>query len=257
MTDKEIVAAIRSPLPLGEEHLEECFRYLTKGVAKEPRRPWADLVFAFRAKIVKENSVRSYADIAALDLLYVQATLNEGTPWQGRSSALEALEAVKKGDTVISRLDKKDIYARLGEDFLKLEDVKRAKDAFADASFLASQLTQKDQSIDYLKKVIDLAWRYDATDRLLEMPSKEALILQFGKDEAKTLLEYAKAPHEEHHDPVETNPMYLKLIDMVNERLYASFEKSRKTLSLPEFNKRKKELLASFGLTWNPPTARN
>jgi hypothetical protein len=254
MTDREIVAAILAPRPLGEAPLEECFRYLSKGVAKASRGRWGDLVFAFRAKIVTENSVRSYADIAALDLLYVKAVFKEGTPWKGRSSALEALEAVKKGDTVISRLDKMDIYAELGADFLALEDVKRAKDAFSETSLLAIQLAQKGKALKAMEKVIDLAWRYEAADRPLEMPSKESLFLQFGTDEAKLLLGYAKTPPRKIHDPVETNPMYLKVIDEVNELLYESFEKSKKTLSLKEFNKRKKEVIASFGLEWNAPT---
>jgi hypothetical protein len=107
-----------------------------------------------------------------------------------------------------------------------------------------------------MKKVLDLAWRYDGADRLLEMPSKESLCTQFGGDEAKVLLDYAKTPHGESHDPIETSPLYLKLIDSVNEILYESFEKSKKTLSLKEFNAKKKEVIASFGLEWNAPTSR-
>ena len=100
---------------------------------------------------------------------------------------------------------------------------------------------------------IKLIWRYPEYERKSLFPTKETLMMQFGLDEGKRLFALESEAPKTTHDPIETNPLFVKIIDQVNIALKEHFDKNKDDLNLDNYNTKKHQLLLSYGIDWKAP----
>ncbi len=237
---------------LTSQNVRESYEFLAKKVLEDHAKNYSRIILNFHNEIVRQQFKLSYADLANLDLLYYEALKLDGLGFKGRAAVNEAFDAVchlkeEKPETMMN------FWKSLMVCFSELEDVERQLFCTNEASYLATRMNREEEAVALKKDVIALAYRFEQPYLSQHLPTFEELILQFGAIKGKELFAYEKETPKVIHDPVETNPFYVRFIDKVNERLHDYFEKNPKEFSEQKFNMLKRRYLKEEGLLWSPP----
>ncbi len=233
-----------------KDNLKENYEFLAKKV-KEKAKNYSPIILSFRNEIIKQKYPLSPRDMINLDLLYYESLKIDGKTFKGRDAINEAYSILKKLE--LSPEDKFDYYKNLGIVFQEMEDIRKEVECVKEASFLASKIGRRDEAIALKKDLIALAFRFEENERKEIFPTYEELVLQFGGEKSKELYALEKEKPYVIYDCVETNPFYVRFIDIVNEKLDSYFLENPKEFTEQKFNSLKKRYLKEEGLEWNPP----
>lgn len=237
---------------LTEKDLADAYPFLNRKVHEEHAKNYAPIVSNLRNAIVRERYPLSTRDMARLDLLLVEAYQNDETLAKARP-AFEEAYALVQNEASLSPKEAMELWGALAMDANLLEDWNRAYEASDEASYFAHRAGEEAKAIAWKKDQIALAWRFEETEREKKMPSYEELVLLFGKANGTALFASEKQVPAVMHDPVETNPFYVKVIDSVNERIRAYFVAYPQDFTEDKFNALKQQYLREEGLLWLPP----
>lgn len=235
------------------EEMESSYQYLFEKIMKDKRKDLSLFVGSFREQLIKEEKLRSYSDLVALDILYFHSVNNNDEPWKGREAANEAFKVLESRETSFEKDEAISAYLQLAEVFNYLEDVDKERLSYDHASYLAFLTKDREKSVFAKENEIKLVWRYPEEERKSLFPTKETLMLQFGLTEGKRLFELESVEPKTHHDPIETNPLFTKIIDKVNIALKEYFDKNKENFTLENYNSRKHKMLLEYGIDWKAP----
>lgn len=233
--------------------MESSYQYLFEKIMKDKRKDLSIFVLQFREQLLKEEKLRSYSDLVALDILYFHSVNNNEEPWKGREAANEAFNVLRQRETTFEKDEAMSAYLQLAEVFNYLEDVDRERQCYDLASYLGFLLNDKEKSTFAKENEIKLIWRYPEYEREKLFPTKETLMMQFGLSEGKRLFALESEEPKTHHDPIETNPLFVKIIDQVNIALKEHFDKNKDDFNLDNYNTKKHQILLSYGIDWKAP----
>lgn len=235
------------------EEMESSYQYLFEKIMKDKRKDLSIFVLQFREQLLKEEKLRSYSDLVALDILYFHSVNNNEEPWKGRDAANEAFQVLETRETTFDKEEAMSAYLQLAEVFNYLEDVDRERKSYENASYLAFSIRNQEKAVFAKENEIRLVWRYPENERKILFPTKESLMLQFGLEEGKRLFEFEKEAPRITHDPIESNPLFTKIIDSVNIALKEHFDNNKDDFNLDNYNTKKRQLLLEYGIDWKAP----
>jgi len=235
------------------EEVADSYQYLFEKIMKENRKDLAPFVLSFREQLLKEEKLRSYSDLIAIDILYFHSVNNADEPWKGREAANEAYTVLTNRETTLEKDEILGAYLQLAEVFNFLEDVDKERTYYDKASYFAFLLKDKEKAVAAKEKEIKLVWRYEESERKNLFPKYEELVMQFGLSEAKRLLALESEKPLRIHDPIETNPLFPKIIDKVNVELKEFFNEHKEEFSIERYNEKKHQFLLKYGIDWKEP----
>lgn len=239
-----------------EEEIKSSYEYLFEKIMKDKRKDLAPFALSFREQLIKEEKVESLGELIALDLLYFHSVNNAEEPWKGREAMLEAFkilstmkESFQKEELVIANIN-------VAQAFDFLEDIDRERQCYDEAAYYAFLTQDKENAVFAKENEIRLVWRYPEDQRASLFPTYESLIMQFGLEEGKRLFALEKEEPEMIHDPIESNPLFPKIIDEINIGLKEYFDSHKEEFTLENYNIKKRQLLLKKGIDWTAPYER-
>lgn len=235
------------------EEVADSYQYLFEKIMNENRKDLAPFVLSFREQLLKEEKLRSYSDLIAIDILYFHSVNNAEEPWKGREAANEAFKVLTSRETTLEKDEILSAYLQLAEVFNYLEDVEKERICYDKASYFAFLLKDTKRSIEAKEKEIKLVWRYEESERANLFPKYEEMAMQFGLAEAKRLLALESEKPLRIHDPIETNPLFPKIIDRVNIELKEYFDSHKEEFTIDRYNEKKHQFLLKYGIDWKEP----
>ncbi len=236
-----------------EEEIKSSYEYLFEKIMKDKRKDLSQFVLSFREQLLKEDKVESFGELVALDLLYFHSVNNAEEPWKGRDAANEAYKLLDIRKETFTKEELRISYLKLAEAFDYLEDIDKERQCYDEASYYAFQTMAKEDAIFAKEREILLVWRYPEEQRKELFPTYESLIMQFGLETGKRLFELEKEEPSTIHDPVESNPLFPKIIDGVNIALKEYFDSRKEEFTLENYNIKKRQLLLKEGIDWTAP----
>ncbi len=235
------------------EEAESGYDYLFKKIMKEKAKGFSSLAISFRESAYKNGFMQEPNDLLALDLLCFFAFSNDKEPYKGREWAYDALEVLKKNSKRFLPEEVLSSYELLLLAFSELEDVRNERFVAENASFLAFRCGKREDSYLYMMRNISLCFRFSEEERASLLPNYETLVLQFGKEKAKEMMSFIKKGPEILYDPIETNPLFIKVLPLINQELREFFLAHPEKFSVSCFNEKKKEFLLREGFEWKAP----
>lgn len=235
------------------EEVRENYDFLFREVIEGKKKGYVPIALSFREFVYKNGLLPNPSDLLALDILCYRAFANEETPFEGKEAALEALSLLTKHQKEIDPEEALSAYEMLLASFLELEDPIHAIGCADEASFLSFRLGKKEESLRHIEEQATLAWRFPLKERESKFPNYETLLMMFGKEAAKSIREeYEKGPYTL-HDPIESNPLFIKLLPKIEEETREYFAKKKESFNELSYNEKKRELLEKEGFLWVPP----
>ncbi len=236
-----------------EEEIKSSYEYLFEKIMKDKRKDLSQFVLSFREQLLKENKVESFGELVALDLLYFHSVNNADEPWKGREAVGEAYRLLQTRKETFSKEELRISYLKLAEAFDYLEDIDKERECYDEAAYYAFQTQDAKDAIFAKEREIRLVSRYPEEERANLFPTYESLIMMLGLEEGKRLFALEKEMPSIIHDPVETNPLFPKIIDKVNIALKEYFDAHMSEFTLENYNIKKRQLLLKEGIDWTAP----
>lgn len=243
----------KNPKTSTEEEIKSSYEYLFEKVMKDKRKDLSQFVLSFREQLLKEDKVESFGELVAIDLLYFHSVNNAEEPWKGRDAANEAYKLLQTRKETFSKEELRISYLKLAEAFDYLEDVDKERECYDEAAYYAFQTQDAKDAIFAKEREIRLVWRYPEEERANLFPTYESLIMMFGLEEGKRLFALEKEKPSIVHDPIESNPLFPKIIDGVNIALREHFDAHQEEFTLENYNIKKRQLLLKAGIDWTAP----
>lgn len=235
------------------DEVKENYNFLFKEVIEERKKGYVPIVLSFREYVYKNGLLPNVSDLLALDILCYRAYSNEGTPFEGREAALEAFDLLRANAREIEPEEAYSAHQMLLGAFVELEDPIHAVKEADECAFLAFRLGKKEEAIEHIEEEATLAWRFPRKERDAHFPNYETLFMMFGKEAAKSIRsEFEKGPNVL-HDPIESNPLFIKALPAVEEAVKEHFKEKKEPFDESSYNAKKKELLEKEGFLWVPP----
>lgn len=235
-----------------EEEMKEGYSFLFKKVMEEKTKGLSSLALSFRETAFQNGLLKAPSDLFALDMLCYFSFANEQTPWRGRECALEALSTLEKHGDRFWAEEALSCYELLLLSFNELEDVPNEQKCAKEASFYAFRCGKREDAFLYMKRHIDLCFRFPKEEWDSLLPNYETLVLMFGKEKGKELFDYTKKGPITLHDPIESNPLFVKALTFVNQRLKEYFVTHPSSFSRENYEEKKKAFLLQEGFSWEP-----
>lgn len=232
---------------------KEGYDYLFRKIMKEKAKGLSSLALSFRESAFQNGLMQTPSDQLALDLLCFFAFSNDKEPYKGRECALEALDILKKQEKRFLPDEALSSYELLLLAFSELEDVPNERFIAENASYYAFRCGKKEDSYLYMMRNIELCFRFPEEERKALLPNYETLVMMFGKEKAKEMLSFIEKGPSILYDPIEVNPLFIKVLPRVNEELRLYFVAHPSAFSAESFNAKKKEFLAKEGFLWEAP----
>ncbi len=236
-----------------EAEAKEAYDFLFKKIMVDKAKSYGELAISFRECVYQNGYLSSPSDQIALDLLCFFAFSNDKEPWNGRECALEAMSILRKNSSRFTHQEALSCYELLLVAFSQLEDVNNERACADEAAFHSYKLGKKEDAELYMLRNIELCFRFAKEDREKMLPTYEALTMMFGADKAKEYMRVIEQPHFDIHDPIETNPLFIKVLPMINKKLKEYFVAHPNEWSRASYNEKKKEYLLFEGFSWMPP----
>ena len=235
------------------EEAKSGYDYLFKKIMKEKAKGLSPLAISFRESAFRNGFMQEPNDLLALDLLCFFAFSNDKEPYKGRDWALDALETLKKNEKRFLPDEGLSSYELLLLTFSELEDVRNERHLAENASYYAFRCGKKEDSYLYMMRNISLCFRFPKEEQEKLLPNYETLIMMFGKEKAKEIKAFVEKGPDVVYDPIETNPLFVKVLPLVNQELREYFVAHPTDFSVDSFNEKKKEFLQKEGFLWNAP----
>lgn len=235
-----------------EEEMKEGYSFLFRKVMEDKAKGLSSLALSFRETAFQNGLLKAPSDLFALDILCYFSFANDETPWKGRECALEALSTLEKAGGRFLPEEALSCYELLLLAFSELEDAPNEWKCAKEASFYAFRCGKKEDAFLYMKRHIDLCFRFPKEEWDTLLPNYETLVLMFGKEKAKELLGYSQKGPYLLHDPIETNPLFVKALTLVNQRLKDYFVAHPSSFSRENYEEKKKAFLLEEGFAWAP-----
>ena len=236
-----------------EEQIKSSYEFLFEKVMKDKRKDLSQFVLSFREQLLKEDKVESFGELVALDLLYFHSVNNANEPWKGRDAINEAMKLLEIRKETFEKEELLISYLNIAEAFDYLEDIDKERQCYDEAAYYAFLTQNKEKAIFAKEREITLVYRYPEDQRQALFPTYESLIMQFGLEEGKRLFALEKEVPSIIHDPVESNPLFPKIIDRVNIALKEYFDAHLDEFTLENYNNKKRQLLLKEGIDWSAP----
>ena len=236
-----------------EEEIKSSYLYLFEKIMRDKRADLSQFVLSFREQLLKEDKIESFGELIALDLLYFHSVNNALEPWKGRDAVNEAFKLLETRKDTFTKEELRISYLKVAEAFDYLEDIEKDRQCYDEASYYAFQTMAKEDALSAKEKEIRLVWRYPEDQRKGLFPTYESLIMMFGLETGKKLFDLEKEEPEMVHDPIESNPLFPKIIDRVNIALKEYFDAHMSEFTLENYNIKKRQLLLKEGIDWTAP----
>lgn len=236
-----------------EGEMKEGYSFLFKKVMEGKAQGLSALALSFRETAFQNGLLKAPSDLFALDVLCYFSFANEQTPWKGRECALEALSTLEKHKDRFMPEEALSCYELLLLALNELEDVPNERKCALEAAFYAFRCGKNEDAYLYMKRHIDLCFRFRKEEWDSLLPNYETLILMFGKEKGKALCEYMKNGPGVLHDPIETNPLFVKALSAVNQKLKDYFVAHPMDFNRENYEEKKKVYLLEEGFGWEPP----
>ena len=233
--------------------VKEGYDYLFRKVMKEKAKGLSPLALSFRESAFQNGFMQTPSDQLALDLLCFFAFSNDKEPYKGRDCALEALTILKNHEKCFLPDEALSSYELLLLAFSELEDVPNERFIAENASYYAFRCGKKEDSYLYMMRNIELCFRFPKEEQKDLLPNYETLVMMFGKEKAKEIRSFIEKGPKVLYDPIEVNPLFIKVLPKVNEELRLYFVSHPKEFDVTSFNIKKKEMLAKEGFSWEAP----
>ena len=240
-----------------EEEIKSSYLYLFEKIMKDKRKDLSQFALSFREQLIKDEKVESLGELIALDLLYFHSVNNAGEPWKGREAMKEAFKILSKMKESLSKEELVIANLNVAEALDFLEDIDKERQCYDEAAYYAFLTQDKEHAVFAKEREIRLVWRYPEEQRASLFPTYESLIMQFGVEEGKRLFDLEKEEPETIHDPIESNPLFPKIIDDINISLKEYFDSHPEEFTLENYNIKKRQLLLKQGIDWTAPYERN
>ena len=236
-----------------EEEIKSSYEYLFEKIMKDKRKDLSQFVLSFREQLLKEDKVESFGELVALDLLYFHSVNNAEEPWKGRDAANEAYKLLDIRKETFTKEELRIAYFGLAEAFDYLEDIDKERKCYDEAAYYSFQTMAKEEALTAKEREIRLIFRYPEEERKSLFPTYETLIMMFGLEEGKRLFAIEKEKPTIIHDPIESNPLFPKIIDRINIALKEYFDSHQEEFTLENYNIKKRQLLLKEGIDWTAP----
>lgn len=235
-----------------EGEMKEGYDFLFTKIMKDRSEGLSTLSLSFRETAFQNGLLQTPSDLFALDMLCYFSFANEKTPWKGSECALEALRTLEKHKDRFLPEEALSCCELLLLALNELEDVPNERKCALEAAFYAFRCGKREDAYLYMVRHIDLCFRFPKEEWDCLLPNYETLLLMFGKEKGKALFEYMKKGPSVLHDPIETNPLFVKVLPLVNQRLKDYFLAHPKDFNRANYEEKKQAFLLEEGFAWTP-----